>query len=104
MARLNLLEEHSTANSTSFWAVWMALARAVGVPLTPKSLLIDDIVGIKERLFRLYEGFVTNPAGLPRWGLRDALYPSDVDVLFPAPALRDQATREQLDVVVSVFA
>lgn len=100
MTRLNLLQELPSANSTSFWTVWMALARVVGVNLDQSKVRIDNIVGIKERLFHVYESFVASPKGVQRWGLQDALSPVKLHTLFSAPAEGADPTREELDVVV----
>lgn len=51
----------------------MALARVVGLDVDPNIILIDKVVGIKERLFRIYQGFVGSPDGLRRWILEDSL-------------------------------
>lgn len=104
MTRLELPEEPPTANSTSFWTVWMALARVSGVDLASREQVrIDDIIGIKERLFHVYESFAASPQGLQRWALRDALYPLDLSGLFSGPPQGVKPTRGQLDAVVSAL-
>lgn len=59
--------------AAGFWCIWLALCRLLGVTLHETQVRLAGIVGIKERLFRVYQSFLATPEGVPRWVLDDAM-------------------------------